>query len=64
MKKSLAEWKEEIDAGIARGKADIKSGRYKKLDASFMKNMQDRVIQRIRKRKELAVKNEKVWVMM
>ncbi len=63
-KKTLKQWEKEIDEGIARGRADIKAGRFVKLDGDFLKNLQSRVIKRIRARKEVSSNVEKAWTIV
>lgn len=61
MKKTLEQWKKEIDEGIARGKADVETGRVYKLDENFIRNMENRLLNRVKNKKDIDF-NNKIFV--
>jgi len=66
MKKSLIEWKKEIDAWIAKWRSDIKAGRYYSLDNNFMNDIKNEVKKEKIKSKKInfLFSNKKEWILV
>jgi len=62
MKKSLEEWKEEIDAWIARWKADFKAGHFYESNDDFFESIKKEAISE--KNSNFKINFLKEWVLI
>ena len=66
MEKSLEQWKKEIDAWIARWRADFKAGNYYESNDDFFQSIKKEVIQEKRNNSKISFlfANKKEWVLV